>query len=451
MKMHDGLMCGRGELDLKKLSDQEILSLYSRASSALSYYEGMQQTVKRLANSVYGACGSAYFRFCNFDVAEDITTEGKYYLFAIDKAINRYFQNLSGDEEMQAMLSKAFGHLGGVFLSDTQDDVCFYGDTDSRMIDYGMVMRQCGLGQALHREDAIKFVLLFHKHRIGPLILRESAEYVERMRGEAGTLKMELEVIAAKAIMLASKKYVMSILYEDNKDMIGTGKLKARGVELIQSSTSTFVKKMQIRALRIMLSPRREIKDAFSIVGQVAGIGKAAVSNEGAENADAAENESIAHTHRDLCKITTIKDYAKYVLDEKSHVFGDHTPIAVRAAAYYNAAIKEKGLAGKYELFEAGMRIYWYYCAEGSRFDVFGFPESADYDPSIFPEMDKGEQIRKLITEPMKRFVFDPAVDKNSLGGSVMQKTFAVGRKCAVAGTKPNKWSPENKWTERFY
>ena len=71
------------EQDLSLLSDEDLRDLYEQADASKNYYNGMQKTVKQLANSIYGACGSEYFRFYNPEVAADITTEGKLFMFVV--------------------------------------------------------------------------------------------------------------------------------------------------------------------------------------------------------------------------------------------------------------------------------------------------------------------------------------------------------------------------------
>jgi DNA polymerase elongation subunit (family B) len=57
-----------------------------------SMYTNMEQGVKLLLNSIYGAFGNPYFYFFNVDIAETITLQGKDAILYTEELINRYFR-----------------------------------------------------------------------------------------------------------------------------------------------------------------------------------------------------------------------------------------------------------------------------------------------------------------------------------------------------------------------
>jgi len=143
MKVLHNLQDRVESVDISKLTDAEIQALYDDCDAAMRYYEGMQRTVKDCANSVYGASGSPWFRYCNYAVAEDITNEGKQFLFMIDNAINDYYRNWASDTEIHEIIRAAFPAYEFKF-TNSDKDICVYGDTDSRYLDYGEIFKLAG-------------------------------------------------------------------------------------------------------------------------------------------------------------------------------------------------------------------------------------------------------------------------------------------------------------------
>ena len=115
-----------------------MIDIYSQAARAKEYYNGMQLTVKRLSNSIYGACGSEFFRFYNPEVAADITTEGKMFMFVVDHAINEYYHTWADkDPEIETLLRERFPDKDIRISNVKAPDICVYGDTDSRYVAMG--------------------------------------------------------------------------------------------------------------------------------------------------------------------------------------------------------------------------------------------------------------------------------------------------------------------------
>jgi hypothetical protein len=192
MKVKSDVETMMDSVNLSTCTDKELQDLYDECNRAMRYYEGMQRTVKDCANSVYGACGSPWFRFCNYNVAEDITNEGKLFLFMIDESINKYFTVWANDEDIIKKLKARFGesHISiknnaygvNVVHKVTGTDLCSYGDTDSRYIDYGIIF-ECAGFKPTNAKDAVDFILMMHEERISKIMDFNTKKYVDERHG----------------------------------------------------------------------------------------------------------------------------------------------------------------------------------------------------------------------------------------------------------------------------
>jgi hypothetical protein len=67
---------------------EELITIKEEASD----YFNLEQAVKLMLNSIYGAFGNPYFYFFNVDIAETITLQGKDAILYTEELINKYFK-----------------------------------------------------------------------------------------------------------------------------------------------------------------------------------------------------------------------------------------------------------------------------------------------------------------------------------------------------------------------
>lgn len=399
-------------LDLDNISDEELQELYSQAKDAKTYYDGLQLTVKKLANSIYGACGSEFFRFYNPEVAADITTEGKMFMFVVDHAINDYYHTWKErDPEIQELLRARFPDKN-ITVNNVREglDICVYGDTDSRYVAMGEVMKACGYKPKTPKE-ACDFVVFMEENRIQKLVADSLHDDIVSRNGREGFLIMELETIGGKAIYLAKKKYVMSLFWKDGKLVADKGKIKSTGVEIQQSSTSQFVKKSIRAVLNKLLTPGTKMTDIYKL-------GVVLV------------NRAMTAPVDELLLATGISDYKKWVVDDRDEIVyttNKAVPIQVKAAAEYNHYLWTHNLWDKLPRYIGG-KIFWVYSKNKS--GVFGVPDDVEYselpDP---PEIDYEHQVEKLIINPIKRYIFNSEIDKSTFGQKEVLFSFGQFKK----------------------
>lgn len=383
--------------DLTKLTDSELQELFDKIAATKEFFDGLQLTVKQLANSIYGACGSEFFRFYNPELAGDITTEGKMAMFVVDETVNRYFKNWESDPEILQELQSAFPDKEFNIRNVPENiDLCVYGDTDSRYVDFGTIMKYAGYKPKTPKE-ACDFVVFMDEHRMAKKIEEDLYEYIKVRNGEQGFLIMELETIGGKAIYLVKKKYIMSLFWKDGKLVASQGKLKATGVEINQGSTSQFVKKHIKAVLNKLLTPGFKMTDIFKLGIVIVQRAMAAPIDE-------------------LLLSTGIGAYKDWVSNDKDEIVFIKTGAQahIRAAAEYNHYLYENNLLSTFPKYIGG-KIHWYYAKSDA--GVFGVPDGVSVaELPGAPEMDYEKQVDKLIITPIKRYLFNTEIDKSAFG-----------------------------------
>lgn len=382
----------------KELSDEKLQDLYNELQDLHGKYKGRQQSVKLSANSVYGACGNQYYRFCNYELASDITGEGAYHMKAIDAALNRYMNKFHLDTAMHEILQKAFPDQQLKF-SPTTSDVCNYGDTDSRYIEYKLIFEAAGF-KPTNNDEYIEFVKLMDVHRISPLFEKVLTTEITKKNGKS-TMKMELEIMGGRGIFLAKKMYVISVIWQDGKNISKVGKIKATGVELKRKTSSRFVKKMQERVIRALLTPTFPIQDVYKLSAQI---------TQHAKTVDLSQ----------LCRITKVTGYNEFVIDDKENLVlakGARPP--QKGSARWNQLLYKNKLMDKFETIYNG-KMKWYTATDGK---PMACPVNLDEILPFMPPIDYNAQIHDLIIKPLERYLPENA-SKNNLGKSVIQNSF---------------------------
>ena len=396
--------------DLTKLSNDELQDLYNESAALKTYYDDLQQTVKLLANSLYGVVGNEHFRFYNPEVAGDITTEGKMFMFVVDNVINNYFKTWESDETLLNELKEAFPHQTNLSIKNVSQnkDICTYGDTDSRYVAMGVVMKACNF-KPKSIEDACNFITWLDENRVAQKIRDGLKNDIVSRNGDLGYMIMELEVIGGKAIFLAKKKYVMSLLWKDGKNIAKSGKIKATGVEINQASSSQFVKNSIKAIINKLLTPGFNMMDVYKLGNKIV-------------------NHAMVAPTDELCLVTGIKEYSKWVEFDRSEIIYKNTSTTpgpqVRAAAEYNHFIHINGLEQVLPRYIGG-KIKWYYAKNAA--GVFGAPDGTDIlDIPNAPKIDYDRQVEKLIINPIKRYLFSDDFDTSTFGKTEVLQSFSL-------------------------
>lgn len=235
---------------IAELSDEELLALYEEAMQTENEYRNLGLVVKTDANSLYGTTGSVFFSLGDFDSAEDITQSGKHYAVIVDTAINMFFVNW-GDNELK-IIQEFYPQVTELrkfteYKANTVNDICVYGDTDSRYLDIDMVYDFMGISLPPNTPEGNKELTDFAKFLMNKFINKVIKDTIEEdvkyRHGNLGRLKMAHEVTTRKSIFQAKKKYVMNTVWKDGK-LLKKNKIKYTGVEIKKGELNGKLKKI---------------------------------------------------------------------------------------------------------------------------------------------------------------------------------------------------------------
>lgn len=111
--------------DLSSLTKEELLNLLNEERDLVNRYYNLEQSVKRILNSIYGAFGNQYFYFFNIDIAESITLQGQDVILYAEKMLNRYAKEFWHKDV------KLHKKLGIKLKGEVTKPIVIYIDTDS--------------------------------------------------------------------------------------------------------------------------------------------------------------------------------------------------------------------------------------------------------------------------------------------------------------------------------
>jgi DNA polymerase elongation subunit (family B) len=363
-------------IDPYNCSLDDLKSEIKRLENLKDEYNGIQHSIKIFINSVYGATASIYFTGYNVFVAEAITLQGQDLILFANSILDDYFLN-HWHEDTETHKALGLTHVNKV-LAKT---IAVYNDTDSTYMTFQPVLESCDW-----KGSPKDFILKLKETKLDQYFDDKFEEYAKKFNTH-NIQVFELEKIAYSGLMMAKKKYILDVAWKDpGIDYKPQEKLAYTGVEIVQSSTPKFARKI--------------LKE---LVNYLFANGKKLDYSETVQKLREYKRQFVMQDPDDIAKGVSIGDYEKYVLDDrKSIALADKCPINVRAASVYNHILFQSKWKGKYNLIKTGDKIKHYY-AKGD-FEVFGFlPGSYPYE--FAPEIDYDKQFEKAIIEPFNRFI----------------------------------------------
>jgi DNA polymerase elongation subunit (family B) len=366
------------KIDPHNCSIDELKQEIKRLEDVKEEYNGKQHSIKIFINSVYGATASIYFTGYNVFVAEAITLQGQDLIFFANEILDDYFLNKwHTDTETH----KALGVTNVKKVTTPRNTIVVYNDTDSTYMTFQPVLDSCD-----YEGDPKEFILKMKEIKLDKYFKEKFDEYGKKFNTK-NIQNFELEKIAYNGLMMAKKKYILDTAWADpgihfNK----LEKLSFTGVEIVQSSTPKFVRKVLKELVNYLFENGKELDYADAV-----------------RKLKEYKAQFVMQEPDDIAKGVSIGDYEKYVLnDRKEIVLGDKCPINVRSASVYNHALFNSRWKNKYNLIKTGDKIKYYYAK--SEFEVFGFPPG-NYPYEFAPEIDYDRQFEKAIIEPFNRFI----------------------------------------------
>ena len=208
--------------------------------------------------------------------------------------------------------------------------------------------------------------------------------------GTVNYQNFELEKISDAGVWLAKKKYVYNTIWKDpGIDVESLSDITAKGVEIVQSSSSKFVRETLKGLLRYIFTKKRD----FNVV-EFAGLLKKY------------KEEYKLKSLEDIAASSAIGDYEKYVLGDRDKLILEKAcPIHVRAAAIYNFKLHNSKYKKKYQPIRSGEKVKYYHVkTKVEEENVFAFIAGA-FPVEFAPPIDYDVQFSKNIIQPINRFV----------------------------------------------
>jgi DNA polymerase elongation subunit (family B) len=232
---------------LSTLTPKELEELLAEANAAMQEYDNLQQVIKINCNSLYGSFANKYFDLFDFDIAEDITTIGKHTAKVADEAINMFFATWADDPSILSKIQKTYPNISSLknlnYTPNTENDLCVYGDTDSRYVDLAMIYDLLGIPLPESNKELTNFATFLNDQFLQDAITKRINDDLISRGAATGYMRMNHEVTARKSVFIKKKHYIMLQVWLDGKSL-NPPKLKYMGISLKRGETSPELKRI---------------------------------------------------------------------------------------------------------------------------------------------------------------------------------------------------------------
>jgi DNA polymerase elongation subunit (family B) len=336
----------------KEALPKEDKEAHKTIDKEITRLKNAEQAIKILLNSLYGACGSEYFRYYDLRMAEAITLSGQLAILTAEKATND-------------ILCRAAG----------QKDYVIAIDTDSLYLGLADIAKKCPEGMPL-----VDFMDSFCDQVLKPAQAVAYDQLHVKMGSFLQRMDMQREVIADRGFWTAKKKYALNML-DKSKVRYAEPKLKIMGIEAIKSSTPEIARKWLKESFKIIMDGQQDGFHEF-------------IAAKRAEF-DALDPELIG-APRGVSEVT------KYTTHDGTVPKG--TPQNSRAATVYNRAITEYSLQDRFPLIIDGDKIKYVHLKLPNplRQSIIGFPEVLPRELDIIKYIDRDTQFQKTFVDPLE-------------------------------------------------
>lgn len=377
------------------LTLKELKELLSEAKEAEKEYSNLELIVKRDANSLYGTTGSEYFSLGDYDSAEDITQTGKHYAVLTDVEINMFFVNW-GDVEAK-IIQNFYPQCIGVrkfteYRKDTVNDLCVYGDTDSRYVDLAKIYELIGVEIPSNDEKGNKelsdFGVFLMDNFINNVIKTCIDEDIAFRNANPGRLKMTHEITTRRSIIQKKKKYVMNAVWLDGK-FLAKNKIIYKGVEIKKGEINKNIKKIiQILLEKFIEEKSNEDEIREELIKLIKHIKK--------------QNNKAY-----IFKISSVSGLSGITKNEQGIWECDKKHIQMKMALFWYNFVTQNHLLDVYKFPFEGQKMYFYYAYDEVKGKhVVAIPDDIDIN-SIkgLPEPDWTLMLNEILIKPILRYI----------------------------------------------
>lgn len=389
---------------LNSLSIEELNNLLLEAKEAEKEYGNLELIVKRDANSLYGTTGSEYFSLGDYDSAEDITQTGKYYAVLVDIAINNFFVNW--DENELKIIQQFYPECKSLrkfteYQKDTENDLCVYGDTDSRYIDLEKIYKLIGIDFPENtiegNKELSKFGVFLMENFIDNIIKTTIDNDIKYRNATNGRLKMAHEITTRRSILQKKKKYVMNAVWKDGK-FLSKNKIIYKGVEIKKGEINKNMKKIiQILLEKFIEEKSDESQIRIELIKLIKHIKKQ-------------NNKAYIY------KISSVSGLNNIYKDENGVYKSDKNHIQIQIALFWYNFITQNNYLDLYKFPFEKQKMYFYYAEDPIKGKyVVGVPDDVDINSvKGLPEPNWKLMLNEILIKPILRYIkkYDKIDDK---------------------------------------
>lgn len=311
-----------------------------------------QMAIKILMNSLYGALGNKWFRYFDQRVAESITMAAQLAIKWAERAVNN---------EMQHILK-------------TDEDYVVAIDTDSVYIRMGDLVNN------FNPANPVKFLDKICSTHFEKVLSKSYIKMAEVTGAYVNRMEMGREVIADRGIWMAKKRYILNV--HNNEGVQYTEpKLKMMGIEAIKSSTPQVVRDKFKEIFRVIIEGTEDDTQSF-------------IRNF--------RKEFSSLPPEDVSFPRGVSDLIKW--QDRESIFKKGTPIHVRGALCFNAAVKDAGLQNRVETVKQGEKIKFCYLKvpNGLGQNVVSYPLNLPPELNLHKYVDYGLMFDKTFLDPLE-------------------------------------------------
>jgi DNA polymerase elongation subunit (family B) len=308
-------------MDLKSLSNDELLKLKRQAELDISKYHNFQLVRKIQLNSAYGAIGNQYFRYYSTELAEAITLSGQLSIQWIGQELNKYLNKVVKTEDVDYVISS---------------------DTDSVYLRLDVLVEKAFPNKGMvdgkpvpppDTKNVVNFLDKSAEELLLPFIDKKFKELADLTNAYENKMQMGREVIADKGIWTAKKRYMLNV-WDSEGVRYAEPKLKIMGIETTRSSTPEFVRKHLKTAINITMNGTES--DMVDFV-------------------EKCRQEFYSLPPEDIAFPRSVNGMDKYA--DRESIYKKSTPIAVKGALIYNHYLNQFKISKKYRNIREGDKI----------------------------------------------------------------------------------------------
>lgn len=264
-------------------------------------------------------------------------------------------------------------------------------------------------------ENELKFILHMNSVFTQPLFNKYLDEYAKNY-GVKNLHDFELETINKSALHIQKKHYINNVVYEDGVFFEDLSHFSAKGVEIIKSSTPSFVRENIWDFIHYLFKDPENvnIKEILKIMKKL-------------------KKEFMMADIEDISMTTNLSNYEHRVTDDQNSiqtVKGAH--FSVKASALHNYLLnKNSEFKTKYDLLRGG-RIKWYFTKNDYNMDRFAYLRSFHPNEIVSKEgidIDYDEQFSKTFLSIANRFINPIGLPEINKRLAVLNSLFSTNKK----------------------